>query len=238
MRNRISKFDGINPVIEEYVTEHPYSNVFVLQTHLYLTCGLRPSRSTIYRSLKSCKLTYKRAQRSRLKAELTDHPFYHLDDPYKDVISIDECHFQESDSPSYGWSQCGARVHRRKPNQYKRVSLLLAISKDDVLAAMLVKGSVKAETFIQFLRLLPNKAHIVLDNAPIHIYFQSSSVASVGSVSITDHTSTTSKSVSKSSRLTTGLLSILVRSGSRIEILLWRGLKRELPLHSMIQMRW
>jgi transposase len=103
-----------------------------------------------------------------LEAELKDHPFYHLEDPYNDVISIDECHFQESDSPSYGWSKRGERVHRRKPNQYKRVSLLLAISKDVVLAAMLVKGSVKAETFIQFLKLLPDKANIVLDNASIH----------------------------------------------------------------------
>jgi transposase len=166
--HRASKFNVISRTIEEHVLEHPYSTVVELQQRVYQAHGLRPSRSTVYRSLKLCKLTHKRAQRSKVETELKDHPFYHRDDPYADVISVDECHFQESDSPRYGWSKVGERVHRRKPNQYKRVSLLMAVSKEDVVAAMLVKGSVKADTFIMFLKLLPECSRVILDNASIH----------------------------------------------------------------------
>jgi hypothetical protein len=52
--NRVSKFDVIKPVIEEFVTEHPYSNVVELQHH-YITHAAMSVPPFI--EVKSCKLT-------------------------------------------------------------------------------------------------------------------------------------------------------------------------------------
>jgi transposase len=57
----------------------------------------------------------------------------------------------------------------RKPSQYQRVSLLLAVSRaSGVVGYRLVKGSVSANTFLDFLRSLPLHKNVLLDNASIH----------------------------------------------------------------------
>ena len=119
-KQRSCKYRAISSCLTSMLSERPYSKVLDMQRHVLASCGTRPSRATIYRSLRASSITHKRSQRSRTTSELKPHPFFDLDRPYEGSISIDECHFQESDSPNYGWSKRGERVHRRKPDQYSK----------------------------------------------------------------------------------------------------------------------
>lgn len=161
---------NLHRIIARAVSDDQYTAAHVIQSRVHSQLGSAPSLSTIYRFLRNAKLTFKRTQRTRQVTDpVPEHPFFRFEDPYDGALSIDESHFQASDSPRYGWALLGDRVSVRNPSQYQRVSLLLAVSRSaGVVGYRLVKGSVKATTFIAFLESLPKHQSIVLDNASIH----------------------------------------------------------------------
>jgi transposase len=166
--DRGSKYDRIQPLMLEIVQHNPYVKCHDIQRRICSRYALTPSKSTIYRSLKRLGLTHKRAQNVRQPNKLSQHPFYDGPNPYHDAISIDECHFDAADFQRYGWCYKNERVAKRKPNQYQRVSLLLALSADGVVKSQLVKESVNSTTFIDFIRDLPRGRNVIVDNASIH----------------------------------------------------------------------
>jgi transposase len=157
-------------IMKHCLAETPFVTAHSLQAAIHRRLGSAPSRSTIYRLLrKECTVSRKRGQRARTPAALVqNHPFFDHKDPYDGALSIDESHFEASDSPRYGWSRIGERVAIRKPNQYQRLSLLLAVNGDGVVGHQLVKGSVDSTVFLAFLSSLPSHRRIIVDNASIH----------------------------------------------------------------------
>lgn len=167
-RSRVTKYTHLHTDIVSHVVRSPYMTCADLQRAMLRKHGVSPSPSTTYRILRRANMTYKRAQLTRQASGLKDHAFYSEQTPYKDVIAIDECHFNASDYVRYGWSAKGQRLPRRKNDRPRRLSLLLAVSKAGVVSSRLVKGSVDASVFIDFLSTLSQGSNLILDNASIH----------------------------------------------------------------------
>lgn len=157
-------------IIGSCMDETPFVTAHSLQSTIQRDLGSAPSRSTIYRLLKQeFQMSRKRGQRTRVPTALVpEHPFFSHNDPYDGALSIDESHFEASDSPRYGWARIGERVPVRKPNQYQRLSLLLAVNSVGVVGYELVKGSVNSVIFLAFLARLPRHKRVIIDNASIH----------------------------------------------------------------------
>jgi transposase/transposase-like protein len=167
-RTRVTKYSPVVPYLVNLVTENPYMTCTDIRRALYLKHGVSPSSTSVYRSLRQSNITHKRAQLTRLESSLKDHPLYHQQAPYENVIAIDECHFNASDYVRYGWAPKRERLSKRKNDRPQRLSLLLAVSKRGVVASQIVRGRVDSSVFIDFLSKLPSGTNLMLDNASIH----------------------------------------------------------------------
>lgn len=132
--------------------------------------GICVSPSTIYRTLRRVGYTLKVVQRSRKHQNIDiRHPFFAHSSPYsRDIISVDEASFCWGDRPRRGWGPRGSRVPKIRPGRRSRVSLLLAIGQEGVIAHRLVRGGTNGAVFADFIRELPDGRPIIMDNASIH----------------------------------------------------------------------
>ena len=91
----------------------------------------------------------------------------------KELISIDEMSIITNRIPTKGWAlkneECIVTIQHPKPNV--RYSLLMATSKKKIIKYILVKGSIKTDDYISFMKEL-NEDNInysyLIDNAAIH----------------------------------------------------------------------
>lgn len=89
-----------------------------------------------------------------------------------ELVSIDEMSIITNRASSYGWSlknkDCVINIPYLKPNV--RYSLLMATSKNKIIKYVLVKGSIKSEQYMLFMKdLNKNKNYsYLIDNASIH----------------------------------------------------------------------
>jgi hypothetical protein len=90
-----------------------------------------------------------------------------------DWISIDETSIALNMAPLYGYSPKGRRlsVSRKAAPRFQRFSLLMAVTRSEVVAYQWIDGSFKTESFCDFLRSIPHKFHgypVLMDNVAFH----------------------------------------------------------------------
>ncbi len=86
------------------------------------------------------------------------------------IISIDEVSFDTNIIHNYGWSIKNVPVIKTIGATYKRLTMICAISNKKVIHYKIINNSAKADTFLDFLKNIPNtnNKYLFLDNAVIH----------------------------------------------------------------------
>ena len=90
------------------------------------------------------------------------------------MIYLDECGFDQRITCTHGWSARGKRLYgERTGKRQARENLIAARFGSQLLAPLLIQGSVTAHCFEQWLSQwllpeLPEHSILILDNAPIH----------------------------------------------------------------------
>ena len=131
--------------------------------------GLKVSEATISRCRQRNNYRFKRAQRAQQCQDVhPDHPFMKQQDPYDGAITLDESSFVSTDSPSMGWAKGSKRVPKGPPKRRKRVSLLLALDAEGVVAYKVIQGAFNGASYSEFLATLPSHRTIIADNCAIH----------------------------------------------------------------------
>lgn len=184
-----------NTEILEFVSEIVSENSFCSLDDIVKRLkekGVRVSRATACRAVRSAGFTRKRA-RSKVcgkepKPEDADLYLQGLSNK-PEIISVDETCVYLEESPRYGYSLKGTRCVHNRRNASRRsgkVSLLLAISNiRGVVAHSVVKGSFRASSFADFVRSIPNdgkakkgcETPVILDNVSFHKSYVARSAA-------------------------------------------------------------
>ncbi len=168
-RSRHTLHQTICDTVEKAIRAQPFQSADALRQVVRGAHDVSVSRSTMYRSLRTLRLSYKRASRGREhEAVPAAHPFLHSPSYDGDVVAIDESSFYWNDYPRMGWGPKGKRVKKARPADRKRVSLLLAVGKEGVVAHTVMVGGVKSQHFADFVRSLPDGRPLLLDNCSIH----------------------------------------------------------------------
>lgn len=168
-KTRQQLHDTIKSIVKSCVVANPTTNAPEIRLAIKERLGKEVSLSSVYRSLHKNGLTYKVAQRTREGQDLDiTHPYFASAIDYNNAISIDESSFYWNDSPKKGWGPKGARVHKSRPGRKHRISLLMAVSCSGIVSYRLVSGGVNGDVFSDFLRSIPDRKEIILDNASIH----------------------------------------------------------------------
>jgi len=173
---------SIQQYICNYVLRRTIFKYQLLQKQINKKYSITISKSTIYNVLKTNKVSYKRIKSKPVYKTFTKH----MNDKRQfrskvlpinenDIISIDECHFDNTLIPIYGWNHKGKEIIK---NNYVRVreryTLICAISTSSIVHYEIIKGSANGEIFTSFMKTLTNKLrkpmNILLDNARIHHY--------------------------------------------------------------------
>jgi hypothetical protein len=76
--------------------------------------------------------------------------------PNNKIISIDEVSFDTNIIHNYGWSLKNVPVIKTIGATYKRITMICAIKNSKILHHKIINGSAKKETFLDFLKNIPN----------------------------------------------------------------------------------
>lgn len=145
-------------------------NPFIPLSHMRCQLSTIVSSSTVYRCLKSLRMSYKATCRTR-KGQAVDltHPFFRYSVPFDDdTIAVDEASYVSCDTPRRGWSRKGHTLHKHPPKRRRVVSLLLAIDRRGVVDHEITKGSFNQHSLARFIGRLPKHKTVVLDNVSLH----------------------------------------------------------------------
>lgn len=157
----------VRDVVDSLLEKNHFLTAFDIKTHIEGHMGMRPSLSTIARCRKRAGFRFKLSHRCQQHQRADpDHPFFRSD--LSDAIAVDEASFVSSDRPRRGWGRGNSRVPRHPPKRRKRISLLLAIDRDGVVAMCHKAGAFNSATFADFLYSLPCGRKVVLDNVSFH----------------------------------------------------------------------
>ena len=165
-----AKSESILSLVEIIVKTDPFVTIHKLKWILQDTHRISVSLSTVYRCMKTLKMSYKVASRSP-QHQVVDpqHPFLASTTPiYDDGISIDEACFVSCDTPKRGWAPRKCAVPKRPPKRRQTISLLLAIDRSGVVAYELRKGSFNTVSFKDFVARLPPDRKLIMDNVAFH----------------------------------------------------------------------
>jgi len=135
------------------------------------------SRKTIYNILKRNKYSCKRIQTNKYpySKEKFNKDIKILKKQLKwrknRVISVDETSIDFVKPSNYGWSKIGEKCTISISNKRKRISLLMAISKNKIVKCWSKNGSINGKFFNRFMKQIakPNgKYKYLMDNVKIH----------------------------------------------------------------------
>ena len=88
------------------------------------------------------------------------------------IVSIDESSFDTHIDNNYGWSIKGQPINVMKKLKRERFSVVSSVTNKKVIYTQLVKGSVRKEQFIEFMKetikRTNNRSSYLMDNATIH----------------------------------------------------------------------
>jgi transposase len=165
---------SVSSMIEDLLESNPFSTAADvvhaikkhMQTHLSKSC-VRCWISKLGFTRKKPSFV---VQRTNLDEERKSFALHHCDLDPASYLSIDETSLYFDMKPSLGYSKRGRRLVRSQHTHHRhRLSLILAIGCEGVVAHKLVHGSVKTEQFQDFIQSVnrPGKT-LLLDNASFH----------------------------------------------------------------------
>ena len=138
------------------------------------------SKSTVCRLLKENNISRKRIQSrivckdiNKIKEDRTNFANNSDNNNFNEYISIDESSFCITDLQQYGYSKKGQEIKRMIKHKHnkERYSLLLAISKSEIVAYKIYNGSLDAESYKNFIDTNKEKfinKTIIQDNVRLH----------------------------------------------------------------------
>lgn len=167
--------------IRTYVITHINFNYKLLLRNIKRNFKVSISKTTLYNRLKTLNITRKKVYRRYIYKKSINHTKDIIEFTKNikllnkdDIISIDECHFNNTQNINYGWSIKGQKIFIKKYLQKKeRYSLICAISNKKVIEYKIIKNSVNGEIYLNFVKSICNKVNnkiLLMDNARIHHY--------------------------------------------------------------------
>jgi transposase len=162
--------ESISTDVKRIVTERPYARLDDVRDTLACR-GVFVSRSTVHRSLKTCRFSYKRSQRDDgLSTPSKAHPFFYSRALSRETnaIAVDETCFYLNDCKRYGWAPINSRLRKRRMASRIKVSVALAIDRFGVVDHHVIRGNFNTRSFASFIARLPKNRSIVLDNVAFH----------------------------------------------------------------------
>ena len=164
--------------IRAYVLKYKsfkYLNLIALIKKRY---NVTASKTCIYRILSKMNITYKKVRRRLIykKSIIVNKRKQFIRKVNKlqldDIISIDETSIDNQLYPLYSWGLKGQRIEVQRNAVRIRYSIITAISKNKIIHYEIIKDSVNAIHFKNFIQELVNKGidnkYLLLDNARIH----------------------------------------------------------------------
>lgn len=167
--------------IKVYILKRINFNYKFLLKNIKRNFGITISKTTLYNQIKKLNITRKVVRKKFVYKKSNEHKKQIIEftknikliNKY-DIISIDECHFDNTLYNKYGWSEKGKKIYIKEYiRKNTRYSLLLAISNNKVINYSILQKSVNGEDFLKFIKLLNSKVSnkvILMDNARIHHY--------------------------------------------------------------------
>jgi transposase len=138
------------------------------------------SKSSVCRILKENNISHKRIQNrivckdiNKIKEDRNNFSNNNDNNNFNEYISIDESSFCITDLQKYGYSKKGQEIKRiiKHKHNKERYSLLLAISKSEIISYKIYNGSLNAEGYKNFIDTNKNKfinKTIIQDNVRLH----------------------------------------------------------------------
>ena len=159
----------LDVLVQKCLDRDPFATTAQLVSQARDQLDLKVSLSTIARSRRRLGYRYKLSSRSQShqRADPT-HPFFTDSNVYDGVIAIDESSFVSADRPRRGWAKPNCAVPRAPPTQRSRISLLLAIDENGIVAMDHRKGAYNTESYASFVSSLPENRTLLADNVAFH----------------------------------------------------------------------
>lgn len=161
-------------LIERVIHRNPFSTVAQITTVIKNELHTTLSQSCIRYWISSLGYSRKKpsfvTQRADIDVRRREFADTHSSRDPRSYISIDETSLFFDMKPSKGYAKRGSRlVHSKHTHHRFRLSLILAIGTEGILAHQLVRGSVDSTCFAQFIASIdqPGRA-LLLDNAAFH----------------------------------------------------------------------
>src|ERR1700729_1796558 len=140
--------------------------------------NINPSRSTIYRILKTNKITYKKInikpiysnKNKEINEILELKKIFKIINFYS-IVSIDETSVDTHINSLKGWVKKGKKINYQKCVCRKRFTLITAISNKKIIYYEIIEGSVNGDVYLNFIKQLIKKVNnkpLFFDNARIH----------------------------------------------------------------------
>jgi transposase len=166
---------SIQLFIEKHILDNPFTTLENLKYSFQKEFKTKRSTSSLFRDLKKQNISRKASTKKGIVKDcvMNSYDFENLHSTLSniDCLSIDESSFNIYDNPRYGYSKKGKRIVRRIQYQGKRtISLLMAISKNEVVGFKIQDCPFNSKSFSEFILSLncPPKTPIVLDNVAFH----------------------------------------------------------------------
>ena len=168
---RTSVVDSLTTFVKQNLSSNPFLTTCELSKLMKQELNKNVSKSTVWKCIKACNMTYKRTKPYVYKPStaLLEQSF--ISKYHDDVISIDETFFYLYDYPRYGYSEKGTLL--RKPYSHtprkKKITLYMAIAKDQIIGYKLSTKHGNTNDFSDFIKSLhlQNKT-LIMDNVAFH----------------------------------------------------------------------
>lgn len=178
--NKVSKYtNDVKEYICDYVLRKINFDCNKLIRLINKRFGIDSKKSMIYNILKDRKISRKRikvktriCKKLELRKKKKELQKQINTIKKENIISIDESSIDMHTHSQYGWSKKGNPIEVQKIKQRKRFSIISAISIKKIINTKIVKGSVNAEIFTEFIKEVVDKIKdnkvLFMDNARIH----------------------------------------------------------------------
>ena len=162
--------------IDDTLKARPFTTMQTLCQDIVSQCGIRMSPSTAARVVKRVGWSHKKAFRvidkKHTRETLENFKHAYLESTDDSIVCIDEAGFYIGDIPRYGYAPRGRRLNVPCDRCLRRskITLLMAISKDGVVAYELLAHNCKRDDFVNFIEHLdvPKGTRVVMDNVAFH----------------------------------------------------------------------
>ena len=180
--NNNKKIHGLNKIhlyekqVIEYFTNNNVSNKKDIFRDIP---NIDLSLSSINKILKLNNFSYKEAKKKfiikeedKIDNKRVEYSKNIYEEEFMNSISLDECSFDINDHNNKCYSKKGTvRITNFKHKRRKRMTLLLAVSKSNIVTSEIFEGSLNKKRYIEFLNKNQDKFKnktIIKDNLPIH----------------------------------------------------------------------